>query len=336
MSLRPEILLLVVLSACGGRDRPAADAETAKDTPAAAPSGPDPCGLVAAAEVEALIGPLAEPPYRVNSDREPKPDGEGCLYRARDRRNVTVIADFEDGPLSFQMMAGTGKAVSDILVGYEAETDTLEGGWDKIGSAFGQLIVLKDSVSVQVDPLGSRIGLAGAVKIAGHAVRRVGAPLAYDGAAATRAHREPDGPSGDPCRLVTRAEAEALMGPLDADPRAASDGSGCEFKTKQEFFGHQVTRKLEVAWRDGFYLLGQEVNGMGGAAKVMANQMDPDLPALGRDTVDRAEPWDQKLTLMGVVAVVKGDVLLKIGGDGIGGFDEKKALALLRSAVAKI
>ncbi len=331
-----SLLTIMVLGGCGGSKDGGTPADSAA-APAAAVTGPDPCTLVSQAEMEALIGPLAEPPYRVDSNRRPRPAGEGCFYRARDRRNITIVVDFEDGPLSFRMLAGTGKAVSDILVGYDAETDTLEGKWDQIGGAFGQLIVLKDSVSVQVDPVGSRIGLPGAVRVAALAIGRIGRPLDYDGARATLAHREPEGAARNPCDLVTRAEVEALMGALESNPEPDADRTGCQFATKLEFFGSKVVRTLEVTWTDGFYLLGQEASAIGGAAKIMANQMDADLPRLGQDTVGEAEPWDQRVTLLGgVIRIVKGDVGLQIAGDGLGGFDEAKALALLRLAARRL
>jgi hypothetical protein len=326
--------VLGLAAACGGGEK----APRAEDTaPAQEATGPDPCGLVSQSEMESLIGPLAEPPYRVDSDRRTDPNGEGCFYRARDYRNVTVVPDFEDGELSFRMLAGTGKSVSDILVGYDAETDTLEGAWDKIGSAFGQVIALKGKTSVQVDPLGSRLGLAGAIKVLSLALRRVENPLSYDGSAAARARPNESALARDPCSLVTRQEVEALMGPLAAAPRPAADGDGCDFPTPLEMFGVKVTRTLTVQWKDGFYALGQERSGMEGAAKAMAAQIDPDLPTIGANTTGEAEPWDERVTLVGgVVTVVRHDALLKIAGDGLGGFNEAKALALLRIAARRI
>ena len=331
-----SLLASVVLAGCAGSNDGGTPADSAAAA-AAAVTGPDPCTLVSQDEMEELIGPLAEPPYRVDADRRPRVDGEGCFYRARDRRNVTLLVDFVDGPLSFSMLAGTGKSVTDVLMGYDAATDTLEGKWDQIGAAFGQLIVLKDSVSVQVDPFGSRIGLPGAVRVAALAVGRIGRPLDYNGARATVAHREPEATPRNPCDLVTRAEVEALMGALESDPKPTADGTGCEFATKLEFFGSKVSRTLEVTWTDGFHLLGQEASAMGGAAKIMANQMDADLPRIGQDTVGEAEPWDQRVTLVGgVIHIVKGDVGLRIAGDGVGGFDEARALALLRLAARRL
>lgn len=323
------------LAACGG-----AGGEQAADDVVASPdvaSGADPCGLVSQAEMEGLIGPMSEPPYRVDSNRQSDATGEGCLYRAKDGRNVTVLVDFEDGEMGFRMLAGTGKAVNDILVGYDAETDTLEGGWDKIGSAFGQLIVLKGKASVQVDPVGSRIGLPGAVRVASMALKRIEAPLAYDGAKAARRRPPPKTADRNPCDLVTRKEAEALMGALRSDPTPSSDGEGCDFAPNLEFMGSKVTRTLKVQWTDGYYALGQERGALEGGAKIMAAQMDNDIPSIGATTMDQGEPWDERVTLLGgLVTVVRQDAMLQIAGDGLGGFDEKKAIELLRIAARRL
>ncbi|HZD06015.1 MAG TPA: hypothetical protein VE173_13985, partial [Longimicrobiales bacterium] len=141
----------------------------------------------------------------------------------------------------------------------------------------------------------------------------------------------------DPCSLVTRQEVEALMGPLRGDPHASEDGDGCVLPVDQEFFGEPVERVLEVQWRDGFYALGQERQAMGMAQRTMAAHMDPDIPSVGENVAGEAEPWDERITLMGgVVTVVKRDVLLRIAGDGLAGFDEVRAESLLRSALGRL
>jgi len=341
MRAKTDALMLVcLLTACGGGggDASAGSESAAETAEAQMPTGPDPCTLVSAAEMEALLGPLGEPPFRVDSNRRPDPGGEGCFYRARDGRNVTIFGDWESGPMGFQMMVGMGSSVTDVLSGYDAVTDTLdEGGWDKIGSAFGQLMVLKDTVSVHIDPLGSRIGLPGAVQLASIAVGRVHAPLAYDGARATRNRKERPAETRSPCDLITRQEAEALMGTLSEDPKVNEDGTGCEFVTDKKMMDYPVSFTLEVQWRDGFYALGQEREAIGGAAKAMAVHVDPDIPDLSEQAAGEAEPWDERITLLGgVIEVVKDDVLLKIAASGAFGFDEEKGLQVLRIAAGRI
>jgi len=328
--------VVLAVAACGGGAPKDAENEAAPDA-VVLPSGPDPCTLVSQVEVETLMGPLAEPPYRVGSDRQPAIDGEGCLYRARDRRNITIVVDWEDGETAFRMLAGTGSAITDILSGYDATADTLEGAWDRVGAPFGQFIALKAKTSIQIDPLGSRIGLAGAVRLAQIAIGRLDSPLDYSGARATKVRAKDKPRGGDPCELVTRKEVEAIIGPLIADPKPADDGSGCEFQTDQTMLGEPVVRKLEVQWTDGFYSLGQERAGAGGAARVIETQMETEVPTLSQDTVGEAEPWDERMVLMpGLITIVKGDVLLRLPGDGSFGLTEAKALSLLRLAARRL
>jgi hypothetical protein len=340
-SLWPGVVLTSYLAACGGGDSKAgerADQEGAAQASAAevASSGNDPCTLVSRQEMETFMGPLAEPPYRVRR-RHADPTGDGCFYRASDGRNVTLTVDWEDGPMVFKMMGAGGGAVEDILGGRDMSADTLEAPWDEVGLAFGQLVALKGNVSVQLDPLGSRLDLGQMARIVDLAMGRLDTPLRYDGAKAARARRPDDAHSGDPCSLLTRAEVEAAMGALRADPHEAEDGSGCVYPLDMEFFGEPVDRSLEVQWTDGFYALGQERQALGSAAKAMAAYVSgDDTPALGEARTG-GEPWDEQITLLGgVVTVVKHDVLLKMAGEGMGGFDEDKALGLLRAAVARI
>jgi hypothetical protein len=307
------VILTSYLAACGRGDARAGDGgaqSAASGAPAqdVAPTdtGNDPCTLVSREEVERFMGPLAEPPYRVTR-RHPDPSGDGCFYRADDGRNVTLTVDWEDGPMVFRMMGAGGGAVEDLLGGRDMGADTLEAQWDEVGLAFDL------------------------------AIGRLEAPLRYDGAKATRARKPDDAHSGDPCSLLTRAEVEAAMGALRADPHEEDDGSGCIYPLAQEFFGEPVDRTLEVQWTDGFYALGLERQAMGSAAKAMAAYVSgDDTPALGEARVG-GEPWDERVTLLGgVVTVVKHDVLLKMVGEGMDGFDEDKALGLLRAAVARI
>jgi hypothetical protein len=69
----------------------------------------------------------------------------------------------------------------------------------------------------------------------------------------------------------------------------------------------------------------------------MAKTMGPTPTAVREDTANDEEPWDERITLPdGMIMVVRRDVLLRIAGDGMGGFDEAKALTLLRSAVSRM
>jgi len=324
---------------CGGGASERAEDSAAEEVGAsevlAQAEANDPCRLVSEPEMEAFLGPLAEPPYRV-FQRAPSPGGEGCFYRAADGHNLTLEVDWEDGPMVFRMLAGMGGQVEDALGGRDMGADTLEVPWDQVGMAFGQLIALKGNVSVQIDPLGARLELGQLGEIMRIAIDRVDSPIRYDGTQATKKRGPGETPSGDPCSLVTRQEVEAAMGPLRADPHSDEDGRECVFPLDMEFFGEPVERALEVQWSDGFYALGGELQAIGAAGKAMASMMGDDMPELG-EVGKGGEPWDEQVTLLGgVITVVKNDVLLKIPADGVGGFDEEKALGLLRAAAGRV
>lgn len=330
-------LVALTLGCGGGKTDGGESAAVVEDAASsvAAPDPNDPCALVSQAEMERFIGPLGEPPYRVRR-RSPSPGGDGCMYRARDGRNVTLEADLEDGPLTYRI-AGGGTAVEDLLGGQDMAADTLEVPWDEAVLSFGRLVALKGTAYLAIDPLGSRMDLGQMAEVMRIALGRVGSPLRYDGAEAARARGSDKLREGDPCSLLTRAEVEAAMGPLRADPYQDDEAGGCVYPLDQEFFGEPVDRLLEVHWNDGFHELGMERNALGMAGGAMATFVSgDDTPELGSTASDEG-PWDERVTLLGgVVTVVKADVLLKMAGDGMGGFDEDEALNLLRTAVGRI
>ena len=330
------------LVGCGAKGGDRAKSESSAGDVAATPvttNAADPadaCRLVSQAEMERFIGPLLEPPYRTKS-RRPNPSGDGCFYRARDYRNVMIELDREDGEMGFRMLAGTHGAVDQAL-GISSDSAAPPGGtWDKAASTFGRFIALKGPSSIIVDPVGSRLDLAAQARLARIALARLDKPLAYDGARAASTRKEVSLTPRNPCSLVTAAEAEALMGKLRAPPHPSEDGTSCLFPLTASFAGTPVDRALQVQWSDGFYSLGEERLATGMAGKTMAKAMGPDMPAVGENTANEAAPWDERITLLGgMITVVKRDVLLKIAADGMGGFDEAKALTLLRSAVSRI
>lgn len=337
------LLTLGVALGCRGGDKgaPAAAGGSppvakAADYTTSTPDPNDPCTLVSQAEMEHYLGPLLEPPYRTEK-RQADPKGTGCVYRAKDFRNVTLEVDRENGELGFRMLAGMGGKVEEAVAGADMSTDTLDANWDKIGRPFGQLIALKGTATVQVDPLGSRLDLPAQVQIIKIALGRLPKPLGYDGAKAAQNHTDLGVKPRNPCTLVTRAEVEALMGKLRADPHPSEDGSECVFPLAASFMGTPMDQTLGVQWSDGFYAFGQERQATGMAGKAMARSMGADIPAVGQNVAGEKEPWDERMTLLGgVITVVRRDVLLKTNANPVSGFDEAKALTLLRTAAQRI
>ena len=298
------------------------------------PTGPDPCTLVSQAEMERYTGPLSEPPYRIDKNYQPDPAGDHCLYRDRSRRYVILDVDWDGGPMLLQMLGGTALAAEDFLGTRDMSADTLEGTWDQAVVTFGRLVALKDSTAVTVDPMGSRLGRGDQARIAALALSRARSPLEYNGARATRS-RPADPAPRDPCSLVTRAEVEALMGPLRADPTISKDGTECNFVLQGEMLGYPIENMLKVQWSLGYHELGMERGSAGMAQTVMSKDMG-EIPELQQNSGGAGEPWDdEQILLGGRVTVVARDILFQTLGTGIGGFDEAKAKALLRIAVRR-
>jgi hypothetical protein len=332
------LALVVLLAGCsrGGSGEAGGEGEVSEamggdDTD---PTGPDPCTLVSQAEMERFTGPLSEPPYRIDQNYQPDPAGDQCLYRDRSRRYVILDVDWDGGPLLMQMLGGTALAAEDFLGTRDMSADTLEGTWDQAVITFGRLVALKDSTAVTVDPMGSRLDRGAQARIAALALSRARAPLKYNGAKATRS-RPADPAPRDPCSLVTRAEVEALMGPLRADPTTSEDGTECNFVLQGEMLGYPLQNLLKVQWTLGYYALGMERGSTGMAQTVMSQDMG-EIPELQQNSGGAGEPWDDEQTLLGGrVTVVARDILFQTLGSGIGGFDEAKAKQLLRIAVRR-
>src|SRR5438067_447402 len=233
----------------------ATSADLQRDLASAATSStgrPDPCVLVSHEEAEKYLGPLAHDPYRTTDAGAPDRDGEVCFYRAADGRSIRVVPSFKDGKAEMKILAMTAGLMSQVFTDESGKADTLEGGWDEARwMAPGHLYVLKGDASIETDVSASRAGPVGAAFLAARAIERLGRPLNYDGAAATQGapvSRE----TGDACALVSRADAEAILGRLDGDP--VPDGRGentsCTYHVRTKFGTTDV--RLAVTWHNGF------------------------------------------------------------------------------------
>jgi hypothetical protein len=325
--------VVALLAACA-RGEPQSSGGDAARADQTDPTGSDPCTLVSQAEMERFMGPLGEPPYRVDNNRRADPKGDDCLYRDRTGRYVVLGVDWDGGPLLMKIAGATAMAAEDLLGTRDMSADTLEAAWDEAGITFGRLIALKDSTAVTVDPMGSQLDRGAQARIAALALSRVNSPLPYNGASAARS-RPPDPAPRNPCTLVRRAEAEALMGPLRGDPTPSDDGTECTFTLREEAFGSPIVNSLTVAWRDGYYMLGEERLATGMAETVMTQDMG-EIPELARNSSGEGEPWDDSQVLLGGrVIVVAHDMMFQAIGTGFNGFDEAKATELLRIAVQR-
>jgi hypothetical protein len=323
-------------AAATGADQPAPAESTApKVTVRTADEPDDPCKWISVADVEAVVGKLAEPPTKADGCRYVMTIPEDiaakrrehadriAAFQARFKTEVPTfhgpMANFQSNPKSYAV------SVSVDVSGDMAGEIGLNAGFSHLAQQMGQRSEKKappegwDSVAGLPYAFSGRVGHV-RVSVQGQAPdvpREVMQRLA----AAVR-DRIPDLPfkadnpyqviqfgAGDrnPCELLTRADAEAVLGPLVVEPYRASsqhpplalaEGHGCAYFTK----GHRVF-VLVPTWSGGEESFKLEA-GIGG----LIGQVLP------QDNVVFKGPWDkaQPSRGSGALLFLKGDRLLEV------------------------
>jgi len=372
---------LVVLAACDRGASPASAAATntkaaasdddrgrplaASTTVRTAIRPADACGWLSAAEVVAVVGPLAGPP---------KTDDEACVYpvpldsataqqraqMAELRRKLEQKFGPSEGPavqpdenavlVEVEVYAGpgTGRAMG------EAMTHMLQWLDDSGSGAATGSRSAADSAPAPAPLPGwdwtnpathrSFVGRMGhvLVEVTAHA-----APVTREQsvALATRIHdRIPDLPfvstrprpsaSPDPCILLTRAEVEAVLGPLvvppyrsdEGTPLAQDQGRSCAYYTA----GHHAL-VVTPTWQYGGQAM-EATRMVGGLVEKVAQGLHNDAA----DTLDQG-PWEEAGgdPSTGQLYFLKGDRLLELGYL-ISSTDMNGAVRLARIAVGRL
>jgi hypothetical protein len=310
----PLLLTLVVLAACDDKD--------SKDAKKASPSGNnastsadaanlrknDPCRLLTSGEVEAVVGPLAGPPYRA-AGATPQPNGEDCRYEASDRRSIRVNVTWEGGAQLIGMMGAMESMVKTAGLSELKLSDgsTIAGEWDQAHvNQCCEFNALRGDRVVTVDVAGSHATIAQAASLADAAMKRLDHPLETDGSAGIKPAQERAAQRPKPrsvCELVTRADAEAIAGvSLLAPPKGNEDS--CTYAWPVDSNGSSYGIKLMVQWQDGFHEMRLTSSMVGQASSMIG---------IGKATPVRNEgPWDEfSQSIVGVMAV-KSDVLVSV------------------------
>ena len=306
----------------GAEGRTDADRDTAVVAQQAAPASPAAihdgaahasCDLIPRAEIERIAGPL---------DGEPTPEDRGCWYyvvvdtttaewkqlregaeRARasgmDERAIAMYHPTRAGIYAEVDVRGDGMASEERPKGTPPGWD--EAGASRSGAVFnGRTGHVRVSLKVQQLKLPPDTVVAIASRVRG---RIPEGPMPHP--AADRSGRAPPGP--DPCTVVTRSEAEDVLGELVADPfrtrertpLADPSGKSCAYLTA----GHRVL-VLTPVWNYG----GIELS----AARMVSGMVKQvaDLPGIEGDTLEGA--WDE------AVVDLTGELLLRKGGRVLG------------------
>lgn len=141
------------------------------------PGGRDPCSVLSREEAEAVLGKLVVAPYRVDEDGAlADAGGASCAYYTGKHRALVVTPHFAGGADALRGVRGGGAGLGAVgIVDREAEgADTLEGPWDEVAIGVdGELAMRKGDRMLEIAYLTSSTDMAGAIRLARPALRRL-------------------------------------------------------------------------------------------------------------------------------------------------------------------
>ena len=330
-------------AASSGANSPAS-APATKFKTATAPASP--CDWIPAADVAAVVGPLTGSPTRVRAADSPVPydQGNACLYTLVQepkigKGTVTVQVELNDGVIA-EDVAGSmfGRFAREVGQGGKVNKPAVPEGWDSVtrmGYMFMGRVghigvhVATESMDVSFDKLAA---LAAVVRdrVPDQPFAMPLDPLLAKLGAANRGSGQATA-SHDPCSLLTRADAEAVLGPLAADPyRSATDsplldeaGGSCTY-----FTGRHRALVITPEWDSGkmIFNMGKGIGGLVGQVS-------------GSNTgaaVTETGPWERAaIDPSGALMFLKGDRALRIHFR-TSSADRAGALRLAATAVNKL
>lgn len=343
---------------------PTATAVAQASVPPPALDAQDPCRLLEVKEIEAVLGPLAGPPYRTrdaSDDGEPDGNGDACRYDARDMRSLTAAVTWSGGGVALRVVWLPGAAVPEqvkgqLPKGFLPEGVDIAGEWDEarvIGCC--RILALRGDSLVALDYAASRATPEQAARLLNGALPRLDKPLALDGRAGIEPARQrlAARPSRRPaCGLVTRAEAEAIFGALRQAPEG--DDKSCLYavaETAKFETGRKETTdilnmfasgtqandlRLTVKWRGGFKELRGGVAMMGGIRQIMTKEMNGMVKMTASRQITGG-PWDEAWQTNGGFMAVRKDVLVSIETPSLlSGADLDKRRQIVAKALDKL
>lgn len=271
----------------------------------------DPCALVSRAVIEELLGPLIADPLRVTSNgaQEADPEGDACFYEGNTPAGeLRHFLSLEVGPDAATIDAPSGITPSELDsvmpgVDVHAAADSLvDGRWDDLSAGPFGMTVSRGRFSVFMQMNG--VDQAKALQLAGKI---------YDQVSELPFEAEPDdwplpSPEQNACALLSREEAEAVLGPLVVPPYASQGGSAlastkgwsCAYYTQ----GHRAL-VITPTWSNGKV----DFKMMNGVGQMVGRAVGGGGPA--PDTLEG--PWDQVSPGMdGALHILTGDRILVV------------------------
>jgi len=296
-------------------------------------------------EAEGVLGAaLATAPF-LSRDGVPKYDGTACEYEDAGLHNITIDVEWEAGATRFKMYGLFQGLVDQTAVKglvHLADGSELAGEWDEarvVGCC--SFAALRGDQMVVVDVGGSKASIAAAAKLADSALKNLDHPLSFRGlsnvkaAIAFEAANRPA--QRDSCALVSRAEAEALIGKLTGEPKPDDERCVYEHAVEGAF---APTYVMKIRWIGGFSDFRQHNDIFENITKGLTHNLP--LPGDGREAIESSlrgsdlaanSAWELAHVSISGLSAVKKDVLISIdpqGGDSDG------AVKLMAKAMSKL
>ena len=312
----------------------------------------DPCSLLEPAEVEAVLGArLATPPFRSGGDPDsPAADGDNCIYETANFHFISMSVEFTDGAQAYGMM-NFGKKLLGGAPGQFKQALKLDDGteftgeWDEatlLPMNCCDFAALRGDQLIEIDFTATDATLPQAAKLVDAAFKRIDQPLKIDGGAnvdSAAAFSKTRPRPVDPCSLLSRAEAEALIGKLIADP-VANGPDECDYELPPK--GIRQVYGLQFSWRGGYGEWRSDAH----IADIAADATKGKVITVRHDTAFRrvirldlnhavsdSGGWERAGVAGMDFVAVKRDVLVKMDLRAV---DRDKARKLVEAAIAKM
>jgi hypothetical protein len=342
-------LLCVLVAGCSGKS--SSQKINADVTPPIARTASDefhyddPCSLLEPKEVEAALGaPLGTQPYRAWNGT-PAPDGPDCIYQSANFQHIIFTVTFKEGAQAYRITGFARKLMGNAPTASAKEAFKLDDGtelageWDEASLTAMNCCIfnaLRADQMITIDFTDSPSSLRQAATLVDSAFKRIDKPLKLDGAsnvAAAKAFLQTRPKEVNVCTLVTQAEAEAILGPLAAPPKA-NGTSSCEYQLPPKD-GMPRSAELVFNWRDGSAAFRSDAHVGGVAAMAMGGKASPkEEPALPVGAP--GDPWERGGEFENDFVAIKKDVRVKMSRYRMSGIEPEKAKALVAAAMSKI
>ncbi len=314
----------------------------------------DPCSLLEPSEVEAVLGSkLAVAPFRSGGDPDsPTADGDHCIYETADFHVISMSVDFTGGAEAFGM-ANFGKKLlgsapdAQLKQAFKLQDGTeLTGEWDEatlMPMNCCDFLALRGDQMIDIDFTATDLTLPQAAGLVDAAFKRIDRPLKIDGGAhveeaAALAGTRPR--PVDPCSVLTRAEVEAILGPLLSDPKPNGTDE-CDYQVPSQ--GPPAIYSLFYWWRGGYAEYRSKAHVAGIASDALTQRVkwkQNDTVYQQTIRVDMAQAvsdtgaWEWAGVIGFNFEAVKRDVLIEAGIPM--GTDQHKAARLASAALRKL